>query len=55
MAEKGNCYQNATAETVNGILKNEFYQDQKFTSVQQATKVTQQVINCITKCGHIKV
>lgn len=44
MAEKGNCYQNATAERVNGILKNEFYLDQKFTSVQQAAKVTQQVI-----------
>jgi len=44
MAEKGNCYQNAMAERVNGILKNEFFLDQKFTSVQQAAKVTQQVI-----------
>jgi transposase InsO family protein len=44
MAEKGNCYQNALAERINGILKNEFFLDQKFQSLQQAKYVTQQSI-----------
>ncbi len=51
MAEKGNCYQNAMAERINGILKNEFFLDQKFKSVQQAARVTQ---NCIQLYNSIR-
>lgn len=36
MAAKGNCYENALAERVNGILKNEFNLDFTFKSKQQA-------------------
>jgi len=45
MAEKGNCYQNAMAERVNGILKNEFYLDHKFADLAQAKKATRQAIS----------
>ena len=44
MAEKGNCYQNAIAERVNGILKNEFYLDAKFANLTDAKKATKQAI-----------
>jgi putative transposase len=44
MAEKGNCYQNALAERVNGILKNEFNLDMTFKSKEHAIKTTQQSI-----------
>lgn len=44
MAEKGNCYQNAIAERVNGILKNEFYLDVKFTDLAHASKAARQAI-----------
>jgi transposase InsO family protein len=44
MAEKGNCYQNAIAERVNGILKNEFYLDKKFIDVSQARSATTDAI-----------
>ena len=44
MAEKGNCYQNALAERVNGILKNEFNLDMIFNSTEHAIKTTQQSI-----------
>ena len=44
MADKGNCYQNAIAERVNGILKNEFYLDAKFANLTQAKKATKQAI-----------
>lgn len=36
MAARGNCYENALAERVNGILKNEFYLDQNFYTKSQA-------------------
>ena len=45
MAEKGNCYQNAIAERVNGILKNEFYLDKKFIDVSQAKRATREAIH----------
>lgn len=45
MAEKGNCYQNAIAERVNGILKNEFYLDKKFIDLRQAKRATREAIN----------
>ena len=33
MTEENNCYENAIAERVNGILKDEFCLDQSFTSL----------------------
>jgi len=44
MAEAGNPYENAVAERVNGILKDEFFLDQTFTSKRFATKATEQAI-----------
>ena len=38
MTEENHCYENALAERVNGILKDEFYLDQTFTSVVHAKK-----------------
>ncbi len=45
MAEKGNCYQNAIAERVNGILKNEFYLDTKFADLTQAKIAAKEAIS----------
>lgn len=44
MAAKGNCYENALAERVNGILKNEFNLDHSFKTKGQAIRTTQQSI-----------
>jgi len=44
MAEQGNPYENAVAERINGILKNEFYLDQDFISNKIAQKSTEQAI-----------
>ena len=44
MADKGNCYQNALAERVNGILKDEFYLDHNFAAKPLAAKATNQAI-----------
>ena len=44
MADKGNCYQNAMAERVNGILKNEFNLDATFKSKKQAIETVHQSI-----------
>jgi len=44
MAETGNCYQNAMAERVNGILKNEFNLDNTFKSKKQAIETVHQSI-----------
>lgn len=44
MAEKGNCYQNALAERVNGILKNEFNLEMTFNSKEHAIRAVQQSI-----------
>ncbi|MEE9362287.1 MAG: integrase core domain-containing protein [Cellulophaga sp.] len=44
MTEENHCYENAMAERVNGILKDEFYLDQTFTSVVHAKKATKNVI-----------
>lgn len=44
MAEKGNCYQNALAERVNGILKDEFNLDTTFRTKEKAIIATQQAI-----------
>lgn len=44
MAAKGNCYENALAERVNGILKNEFNLDHKFKTKQLAINTTKQSV-----------
>ena len=44
MTEENHCYENAIAERVNGILKDEFYLDQTFTSVVHAKKATKNAI-----------
>ncbi len=45
MGEIGNCYENAMAERVNGILKEEFNLDINFKSKKQAVKACKQAIN----------
>jgi len=45
MTEENHCYENALAERVNGILKDEFYLDQTFTDVAHAKKATKNAIN----------
>lgn len=44
MAAKGNCYENALAERVNGILKGEFNLDISFKSKHEAYKSVKQAI-----------
>jgi len=44
MAEAGNCYENAIAERVNGILKGEFNLDATFKSIEQARRACDQVV-----------
>ncbi|WP_246516289.1 IS3 family transposase [Aequorivita echinoideorum] len=45
MTEENHCYENAVAERVNGILKDEFYLDQTFDSLQHAKRATNNAIN----------
>lgn len=45
MTEENHCYENAVAERVNGILKDEFYLDQTFDSITQAKQATKNAIN----------
>jgi len=45
MAAAGNCYENATAERINGILKGEFNLDQTFATVKSARKAIKQAID----------
>ena len=44
MTKEKHWYENALAEIVSGILKDEFYLDQTFTRVTQATNVTKNAI-----------
>lgn len=44
MTEENHCYENAMAERVNGILKDEFFLDQTFTSVVHAKKAAKNAI-----------
>ena len=44
MAAKGNCYENALAERVNGILKNEFNLEHKFKTKQDAIRAVVQSV-----------
>ncbi len=45
MTEENHCYENAMAERVNGILKDEFYLDQTFDSIAHAKRATKSAIN----------
>ena len=44
MAAAGNCYENAMAERVNGILKMEFHLDHTFKNTRQARSITERSI-----------
>lgn len=44
MGDAGNCYDNAIAERVNGILKSEFLLDSEFAAYQEAVKATKEAI-----------
>lgn len=44
MTEENHCYENAIAERVNGILKDEFYLDQNFQNVAMARKASENAI-----------
>jgi putative transposase len=45
MTEENHCYENALAERVNGILKDEFYLDQTFMNVAHAKRAAKNAIN----------
>lgn len=45
MTQENHCYENALAERVNGILKDEFYLDQTFTNIAHAKRATKNAIN----------
>jgi putative transposase len=45
MTEENHCYEKAMAERVNGILKNQFYLDQTFDSVDHAKRAAKNAIN----------
>ncbi len=45
MTQENYCYENAMAERVNGILKDEFYLDQTFDNVAHAKRATKNAIN----------
>ena len=44
MTEENHCYENALAERVNGILKDEFYLDQTFTNTAHAKRAAKNAI-----------
>lgn len=45
MTEENHCYENAIAERVNGILKDEFYLDQCFMNTSNACAATKSAID----------
>lgn len=49
MTEDGNCYDNALAERINGILKDEFLLDQQFNDIHQAKESLTQAVNIYNK------
>ena len=56
MTEENHCYENAIAERVNGILKDEFYLDQTFTSMLHAKRATRNAIKLYnTKRLHLSL
>jgi transposase InsO family protein len=44
MTEENHCYENALAERVNGILKDEFYLDQTFMNIEHAKRAAKNAI-----------
>lgn len=44
MAEAGNCYENAVAERINGILKQEFNLSSNFTNIKHVKKALEQAV-----------
>ena len=44
MAEAGNCYENALAERVNGILKQEYGLDETFVDINEAAQAAREGI-----------
>jgi len=56
MTEENHCYENAVAERVNGILKDEFYLDQCFVNTSHAKRATKNAINIYnTKRLHLSL
>jgi len=56
MTEENHCYENAMAERVNGILKDEFYLDQSFSNVELARKTCDNAIRIYnTKRLHLSL
>jgi putative transposase len=56
MTEENHCYENAMAERVNGILKDEFYLDQNFSNVELAKKTCDNAIRIYnTKRLHLSL
>ena len=56
MTEENHCYENAIAERVNGILKDEFYLDQCFFSTSHACNATKNAIEIYnTKRLHLSL
>lgn len=49
MTEENHCYENAIAERVNGILKDEFYLDQTFFNTIHAKRAAKNAINLYNK------
>jgi transposase InsO family protein len=45
MTEENHCYENAVAERVNGILKDEFYLDQCFANTRTAKVATKNAVS----------
>lgn len=45
MTEENHCYENAVAERVNGILKDEFYLDECFANIELAKAASKKAIN----------
>jgi transposase InsO family protein len=56
MTEENHCYENAMAERVNGILKDEFYLDQTFSNTDLAKKASHNAIRVYnTKRLHLSL
>jgi transposase InsO family protein len=56
MTEENHCYENAMAERVNGILKDEFYLDQTFSDIDLAKKASHNAVRIYnTKRLHLSL
>ncbi len=50
--EENHCYENAMAERVNGILKEEFLLDEKFANKASAVKAVKEAIESLIPAVH---